>query len=125
MLTNYKLRGITSNRWLKNLDIGGAVRWEGKAIIGYRGAAPDPDGVIRELDAAKPVYDSARYYVDFMAGYNLRFYRDKVQCRLQFNVSNVFEDGRLQAVAVNPDGTPWAFRIIDPREFIFQASFKL
>jgi outer membrane receptor protein involved in Fe transport len=125
LVTNYKLRGLTDNQWLKNLDIGGAVRWEDKAIIGYRGAAPDADGVVRQLDANQPIYDKSRYYVDLSAGYNLRLYRDKVRCRLQLNVNNVFEDGRLQAVAVNPDGTPWAFRIIDPRQFILSASFDL
>ncbi len=123
VLTNVKLNGLTSHKWLKELDVGGAVRWEDKAIIGYRGAAPDADGIIRELDASKPVYDKARYYVDFMAGYNLRY--NKIRCRLQLNVSNVLEDGRLQAVAVNPDGTPWAFRIVDPRQFILSATFNL
>jgi outer membrane receptor protein involved in Fe transport len=121
-LTNYKLRGITDHKWLKELDLGGAVRWEDKAIIGYRGAAPDADGVVRELDATKPVYDKARYYVDLMAGYNLRF--KKLTCRLQLNVTNVFEDGRLQPFAVNPDGTPWAFRIIDPRQFTLTTTFN-
>jgi hypothetical protein len=125
MVTNYKFRGLTDSKWLKNLDIGGAVRWEDKAIIGYRGAAPDADGVVRELDADKPIFDKSRYYVDLSAGYNLRFHRDKIRCRLQLNVNNVFEDGRLQAVAVNPDGTPWGFRIIDPRQFILSATFDL
>ena len=42
-----------------------------------------------------------------------------------FNVRNVFESGRLQRVAVNPDGGAWAFRIIDPRQFILTATFSL
>ena len=41
------------------------------------------------------------------------------------NVRNLFENGRLQTVAVNPDGTPYAFRIIDPRQFILSATFNL
>ena len=49
----------------------------------------------------------------------------KGTCRLQLNVTNVLEDGRLQAVAVNPDGAPWAFRIVDPRQFILTATFDL
>jgi hypothetical protein len=48
-----------------------------------------------------------------------------VRARIQFNVKNVFEGGRLQAVAFNPDGQPYAFRIIDPRQFILQAKFDL
>lgn len=123
VLTNYKFRGSTDNKWLKPLDIGGAVRWNDKAIIGYLGAAPESDGVVRDLDPNKPVYDEARYTFDLSAGYTIRM--RKGSCRLQFNVSNVLEDGRLQAVAVNPDGTPWAFRIVDPRQFILTATFDL
>ena len=54
ILTNYKLAGITDNRWLKNVDIGGAFRWEDKANIGYYGAAPDPDGIVRNLRPEPP-----------------------------------------------------------------------
>ena len=125
-VTNYKLAGITEHRWLKNLDIGGGVRWEDKGSIGFFGAAPDPtDGIVRSYDPDRPVWDKARYYVDVMAGYNLRFFNGKVRTRVQLNVRNVFEDGRLQPVAVNPDGTPWAFRIIDPRQFFLSATFSL
>jgi len=42
-----------------------------------------------------------------------------------YNVRNVFESGRLQRVAVNPDGGAWAYRIIDPRQFIWTATFSL
>ena len=44
---------------------------------------------------------------------------------MQLNVRNVFENGRLQPVAVNPDGRPYAYRIIDPRQFIISTSFDL
>lgn len=123
LLTNFKFRNRTDNKWLKPLDIGGAVRWNDKAIIGYLGAAPEADGVVRDLDPNKPVYDEARYTFDLSAGYTMRL--KKGTCRLQLNVTNVLEDGRLQAVAVNPDGTPWAFRIVDPRQFILTATFDL
>jgi hypothetical protein len=121
VLTDYR---FTRGR-LKNFDIGGAVRWEDKASIGFLGAAPDPDGVVRSLDITKPVYDKARYYVDASAGYNLRAFNGKIRAHIQFNVRNVFERGRLQAVAVNPDGTPYAFRIIDPAQFILSTTFDL
>jgi hypothetical protein len=40
-------------------------------------------------------------------------------------VRNVLEDGRLQAIGVNPNGQPYNFRIIDPRQFILTATFDL
>ncbi len=122
-LTNFKFRSSTDHKWLKPLDIGGAVRWNDRAIIGYLGAAPEADGVVRDLDPNKPVYDKARYTLDVSAGYTIRL--QKGTCRLQLNVNNVLEDGRLQAFAVNPDGTPWGYRIIDPRQFILTATFDL
>ncbi len=120
-ITNYN---FTQGR-LKNFSVGGAVRWEDKASIGFRGAAPDADGVIRTLDRTKPLFDKSRYYFDASAGYNLRLYSGKIRTRIQLNVRNAFENGRLQAVAVNPDGQPYAYRIIDPRQFILTTTFDL
>jgi outer membrane receptor protein involved in Fe transport len=125
LLTSYALAGITDHRHLKNVEIGGSGRWQDKAVIGYMGAAPEADGVIRDYDPEKPVWDKARTTFDVFAKYRVRLFNDKVRCTLQLNVNNVFEDGRLQPVAVNPDGSPWAFRIVDPRQFILSASFDL
>lgn len=124
VVTNYRLRGITENSVLRNLDIGGAIRWEDRAIIGYGGAAPDPDGVVREYDPNRPFYDKARVYFDFMAGYDLKL-PNKSTLRLQLNIRNLFEDGRLQPAAVNPDGSVYVYRIIDPRQIILSATLRL
>ena len=125
ILTNYKLAGLTDNHWLKGANIGGAFRWEDKANVGYYGAAPDPDGIVRNYDPNRPIWDKSRYYVDLWAGYNFKMFNNKVGCRVQLNVTNIFEGGRLQAIAFNPDGTPYAFRIIDPRQFLLTATFDL
>lgn len=120
-ITNYT---FTEGR-LKALSVGGALRWLDKGGIGFLGKPPEADGVIRELDGSKPVYDKARLAVDLSATYRLRFVRDRVRARVQLNVRNVQEDGRLQAVGVNPNGTRFAYRIIDPRQFILSTTFDL
>jgi hypothetical protein len=124
-LSSYSFSGITENHWLKPLDLGGSVRWQNKASIGYLAAAPDSDGIVREYNPNKPVWQKDDYFFDAFARYRLRFFKDKVHCTLQLNVNNIFENGHLQPVAVNPDGTPWAFRIVDPRQFILSATFSL
>lgn len=124
-VTNYQFATVTDQRWLQRLNVGGAVRWESRSSIGFYGAPPDADGIVRSLDRDRPVWDKGRYYVDLMAGYDLRLFRDKIRTRLQLNVRDVLEDGRLQPIAVNPDGRPWAYRIIDPRQFVFSATFNL
>jgi hypothetical protein len=105
--------------------VGGAVRWEDQAAIGFRGAAPEADGVVRSLDVTRPIFDKARVYFDLSSSYNLRFANNAIRARVQLNVRNIFERGRLQAVAVNPDGQPYAYWIIDPRQFILTTTFDL
>ncbi len=121
--TNFRLSGITENKWLKQLAVGGTVGWMDKAAVGYFGIT-DADGVIRSYDSNRPIYDKARYTVDLFASYNLRLF-NKVRARLQLNVKNVLEDGRLQPIAYNPDGQAWNYRIVDPRQFILSATFDL
>jgi hypothetical protein len=48
-----------------------------------------------------------------------------VRTRVQLNVKDAFESGRLQKVAVNPDGSAFAYRIINPRQFILSMAFDL
>lgn len=120
-ITNYTF----SEGRLKALTVGGALRWEARGGIGFLGKPPEADGVVRELDANKPVYDKARLAVDLSAGYRLRLFNDRVRARVQLNVRKVLEAGRLQAVAVNPNGSPFAYRIIDPRQFILSTTFDL
>jgi len=120
-VTNYD---FTEGR-LRNFSVGGALRWQDKGGIGFLASAPDPDGVVRELDANKPVYDKARLAVDFSASYRLRLFKDRVRAKVQLNVRNVQENGRLQPVGVNPDGAAFAYRIIDPRQFILSTTFDL
>lgn len=125
-VTNYTFsRGL-----LKNFNVGGAVRWEDKGSIGFYGAAPSTlpgnfKGVILELDPNKPIYDPSRFYYDASIGYKFRLFENKVRGSLQLNVQNVFEGGRLQAVGANPDGSIYAWRIVDPRRFVLSASFDL
>jgi hypothetical protein len=120
-LTNYN---FTEGR-LKNFGIGGAVRWEDKAAIGFAGGPPESDGVVRSLDPDKPLFDKSRYYFDLMSSYNLRLSGNRIRAKIQLNVRNVFENGRLQKIAVNPDGNAYAFRIISPRQFILSTTFDL
>lgn len=127
--TNYRLAGMFQDNWLKNASVGGSIRWSSKAALGYYGAAPSTDpeyrGAIVEYDANRPIYDKPRAEFDLMASYNLRLWNEKVRCRIQLNVRNLTESGRLQPISYNPDGQAWNYRIVDPRQFILSATFDL
>ncbi len=128
--SSYQLAGLSglSDRfsWMKATTIGGSYRWSSRGAIGYLGGVPDSDGVLRSLDANKPVYDKARDSLSVFGKYRTKLFNDRVGTTFQLNVNNVTQDGGgLQPTAVNPDGSPWRFRIIDPRQFIMQVTFDL
>jgi len=122
--TNLKLAAFTSQRILKNVSVGGALRWEDKAAIGYYGVETYP-AVITRLDANRPIYDDPRFYVDLNASYKTKLFSDKVSTTFRLNVRNVQEGGRLQAVGAFPNGEIHSYRIVDPRQFILSATFEL
>ena len=47
----------------------------------------------------------------------------KARARFQLNLQNAFENGRLQATAINPDGQAYNYRIINPRKFVLTSTF--
>ncbi|OAM87016.1 hypothetical protein AW736_25290 [Termitidicoccus mucosus] len=131
VVTNYAFdRGA-----LKGWSIGGAQRYASKTIIGYYGKAsgantiPDPDDPTKQkelldmVDVGRPVYDDPVWYTDIWIAYTCKIFSDKVRMKLQLNVADVFQDGELKPVAVNYDGKPYAYRIVDPRTFILTATF--
>ncbi len=122
-LTNYSFReGL-----LKGFSVGGAQRWESRAAIGFFGKVGDPINsptVINLNDVTRPVYDDGNFYTDFWFGFSTKLDRDRVGLKVQININNALEDGRLMPTQVNFDGTPWAYRIIDPRQMILTATFS-
>jgi hypothetical protein len=123
-LTSYS---FTEGR-LKGFAVGGSQRWEDKAVIGYAGKASGVNlyggvPVLDYSDVKRPYYDKARTYTDLWASYRFNVWSNKVRAKVQLNVANVFENGGLRAVAVNYDGSPYSFRIIDPRQFTLTTTF--
>ena len=120
-LTNYTFR----DGRIKGFSVGGSGRWESKAAIGFYGKAGDPTlpTVINLNDVTRPIYDKGNYYADVWCAYSRKIFGDRIGWKLQLNINNVNESGRLLPTQVNFDGTPWAYRIIDPRQFILTSTF--
>lgn len=121
--TRYQLAGLSDNKFLKKMNVGGAVRWEDRAAIGYYGKQSLP-AIITDLDPDRPIYDKSHYYVDAFIGYKTKMWHDAVSANFQLNVRNLGENGRLQPVGAFPDGTIHTYRIIDPQQIMFTASFE-
>ena len=129
LISNYRLAGLgglVGERlsFLKNATVGGAYRWASKAAIGYYGF-PDSTGVISTLDKTKPFFDEPVGHLDLNASYRTKLFGNRIGTTFQLNVKDATENGHLQGYAINPDGRYWAYRIIDPRQIIFTASFDL
>ena len=109
------------NRILQRINVSGAVRWEDKGSIGYYTLPDDPNA----FDGNHPIYDKAHTYVDAGVTYSSKIFNDRVRMRLQLNVRNLTENGRIQAIGALPNGVPYNYRIVDPRQFILTATFDL
>ena len=131
--TRYNLAGLTENKILKNMSVGGSLRWSSKGSIGFYGLGYDPAkdltlaaNKILQLDPNRPIYAPAETFVDLFVSYKTKLYHDKVRATFQLNVKNVQESGGgLQATSAFFDGRPSTYRIVDPRQFILSASFDL
>ncbi len=122
--TNFRLAGLTDRRVLKNFNVGGAVRYESRGAIGYYGLQQLP-AIIEDYDINRPIWDKGHVYVDGFLGYRTRLWVDRIGATFQLNVRNLQENGRLQPIAAFPDGRPYQWRIISPRQFILSATFDL
>ena len=121
VLTNYT---FDEGRF-KGFSVGGSTRWEDQAIIGYYGKANVAAGStdLTLSDVGRPIYDNANTYVDMWVSYTTKVFDDRVRMKVQLNVANVFESGGLRVVGVNYDGSPNAYRIVDPRQITLTTKF--
>ncbi len=130
--TRYNLAGLSDNKILRNMSVGGSVRYSSQGSIGFYGLGYTQGmdltlaaNKILALDPNRPIYSPAEYYVDLFASYKTKLYRDKIRATFQLNVKNVQESGgRLQATSAFFDGRASTYRIVDPRQFILSAAFE-
>ena len=111
--------------------MGGSLRWQDKAVGGYFGetnparyANPAAgEFAIVYPDLNRPIYLPDEMNVDLWLSYSRRILSDKVRMKIQLNVRDVMEDGGLQAVVYNQDGSPAQYRIKDPRTWFVTTTF--
>jgi outer membrane receptor protein involved in Fe transport len=104
-----------NNETLKGLNVGAAYRWQDKNVVGFP-LTTNPETGAETSDVENPYYGSSEDAVDLWVGYKLRL-RKNLVWRVQLNIRNVLASDDLIAVTVNPDGSPGAYRIAEPRTF--------
>ena len=94
---------------LKGASVGGSVRWQAHATIGYYPKYLTDAGVwISDLD--KPIYTPSQTNYDLWLAYRHRLNR-KIDWKIQLNIRDLFAKGALIPTASNPDGTVAQARI--------------
>ena len=117
LVTNYDFTaGI-----LKNIGVGGAMRWRDKAVIGLPLITLSDGSVVQDID--NPWYDDG--LVDFDGWVSYRFKLGKsIRGRVQLNVRNVFDSRDLLPQAADSNGVRRLYTIQSPRQFIFSTTFN-
>jgi hypothetical protein len=99
VVTNYTFtRGV-----LKNVGVGGAVRWQDKSTIGYYPKF-DTQANAWVIDLSKPIKGPTETNYDAWISYERRL-TDKINWSIQLNVNNLFAKKSMIPIAANPDGT--------------------
>jgi hypothetical protein len=124
-LTNYQF--VTGK--LTGFGLGTALRYETPAAIGYLGGPPDPAalGAIDSLNITSSglIYGKEVLHQDMWISYKQRlpWLDRRIRGTLQLNCRDVWSNGYLLTVAINPDGSPLVYRIIPPRQWYLQETF--
>jgi hypothetical protein len=105
VITNYRF----SRGFLKNVNVGGAIRWQDKAAIGYY-PQYNKDAGIWVTDVTKPIYAGSETNYDAWIGYERKIARG-ITWEIQLNAYDLFAKKDLIPIAANPDGTIAQVRI--------------
>lgn len=112
-----------SARVLKGLFVGGALRWQDRAVVGYPYITDTNGQLIADL--AKPYFGQTDFRGDAFIGFKgAQFFGRKLKWSVQLNVRNVIGDDGLILASVNPDGTPAAVRIPPEKAWLLSSTFQ-
>ena len=118
LVTNYRF----SDGILKNLSIGGAIRWQDDISIGFP-VIEDPEaGLI--YDVANPYMQQSDTQFDVWFRYGKKLMNNKIDWTIQINVRDVFGSQDLIPVSVQPDGRVATFRMPNPNVWWVTNTFK-
>ena len=118
MVTNYTF----SEGWAKNINVGGAARWQDKAAIGYY-PKYNSDAAIWVTDVTKPIYAPSETNYDAWIGYERKLSHN-ITWIIQLNVRDLFAKNTLIPIAANPDGTVAQVRIPSETTWQLTNTFK-
>jgi outer membrane receptor protein involved in Fe transport len=117
LVTNYRFRTAR----LRGFSLGGGLRWQDKAAIGYANIRM-PDGTLGP-DLNRPYFSPTETSVDMFVGYRRSFQWGV--WNLRFNVSNLYNSsGTVIPIRAQPDGSIAEVRFAPPRRYMLTSTFR-
>lgn len=117
-VTNYTF----SEGILRNVNIGGAYRWQDKSVIGFA-LTTDPETGEEMYDISRPHTGPTEDALDLWVGYERRL-TSEINWRIQLNVRNVFSEDDFIPIATQPDGSMAVGRIPEPTVWTITNTFR-
>jgi hypothetical protein len=95
--------------FLKNVAIGGGVRWEDRSAIGYYPTF-NSNANAWVIDLSKPIWGPSEIHYDSWISYE-RNLSHGIKWSIQLNVNDIFAEKKFVPTQANPDGTIAQVRI--------------
>ncbi len=118
-VTNY---AFARGSRLEGFGVGGALRWQDKAAIGYPIINDPALGPRSDID--NPFFSDTKLRGDVWLSYTRRIFRDRVRWKAQVNVRNFLASDDLEPIGINPDGFAAVHRIPDPTTIFLTNTFN-
>ena len=121
MVTNYQFQ---DGGFLKGFEVGGAVRWQDKAAVGYPIILVESEGdILQQPNLSNPFFTPSTWNGDLFVRYK-RQLTNRIHWTAQLNLRNVFGDQDLTPEVINPDGSNAVIRIPVERAFFLTNTFS-
>jgi len=108
----------------RGVNVGGSYRWQERNVTGFpvigAGTTADP----YRFDVNNPYKGSDEGILDGWIGYQRKLPWHNIKWHIQLNVRNILANNHLSRVTVQPDDTPGAYRIPEPRTFTLTNTFE-
>ena len=122
LVTNYTFRDGP----LKNFSLGGSMRWQSEAAIGYpliwKEVIPGTEILVGDVE--NPYMGEEEYSFDLSMGYNKRF--EKLNWQVQLNLRNLqnINSDEVSVITAQPDGSPAKVRWDPPFQWQITNTFR-
>jgi outer membrane receptor protein involved in Fe transport len=117
LVTNYRF----SRGRLRGLNVGGAVRWQDKAALGYPVYIDDIAGP--QYDVTRPHYGPRVTNYDMWVNYQRKIGK-RLNWTIKLNIRNIGVQDKLIPVSTQPDGSIAAWRIAEPMTWSVTNTFS-